>query len=128
MTRMMRQLVLALALGALAACSGGGAAPAGEGISKAAIESPLHLVQRSPNSMGSLVELSAWTTHEADAVAAFDAGFDEFDRLDALLSVWKEGSDVLRLNANAGRGPVAVSADTIAVLKQALQGSEWTGG
>ena len=78
--------------------------------------------------MGSPVELSAWTTREADAVAAFDAAFDEFDRLDALLSVWKEGSDVLRLNAKAGLGPVAVSGDTIIVLKQAVQASEWTAG
>ena len=78
--------------------------------------------------MGSPVDLSAWTAREADAVAAFEAAFDEFDRLDGLLSVWKEGSDVVRLNAAAGRGPVAVSRDTLAVLKQAIQASEWTGG
>ena len=40
----------------------------------------------------------------------------------------EEGSDVLRLNAAAGRGPVAVSHETLAVLQQALQASEWTGG
>jgi thiamine biosynthesis lipoprotein len=107
-------------------CSGGTHIPERAGGAPAPTEA--RVVHRSRMSMGSLVELSAWTTQEADAVAAFDAGFEEFDRLDALLSVWKEGSDVLRLNANAGRGPVAVSADTIAVLKQALQGGEWTGG
>jgi thiamine biosynthesis lipoprotein len=78
--------------------------------------------------MGATVELSAWTTLEADAVAAFEAAFAEFDRLDGLLSVWREGSDVVRLNKAAGRGPVPVSRDTLAVMKQALQASEWTGG
>jgi thiamine biosynthesis lipoprotein len=123
---MLRIAVIVLFAGTLSACSDRTPAPASEQAVRTGAD-PV-LVQRSRMSMGSLVELSAWTTQEADAVAAFDAAFREFDRLDALLSVWKEGSDVLRLNANAGRGPVAVSADTIAVLKQALQGSEWTGG
>src|SRR6185436_8979587 len=57
------------------------------------------LVQRSRVSMGTAVQLSAWTTDEAAAVAAFDRAFLEFDRLDALMSVWKEGSDILRINA-----------------------------
>jgi thiamine biosynthesis lipoprotein len=79
-------------------------------------------------SMGSLVELSARAPSEADAVAAFAAAFAEFDRLDGQLSVWKEDSEVVRLNAHAGRGPVPIGRDTMAVLKQAIQGSEWTGG
>jgi thiamine biosynthesis lipoprotein len=56
------------------------------------------------------------------------AAFAEFDRLDALLSVWKPGSDVLRLNAAAGDAPVRVSGETLDVLEAAQQASEWTGG
>ena len=78
--------------------------------------------------MGAPVQLSAYTTRETDAVAAFDAAFAEFDRLDGLLSVWKEGSDVLRMNASAGRQPVSVSPDTLAVLRQAIQAGDWTNG
>ncbi len=78
--------------------------------------------------MGSDLRLSAWTADESRAVAAFNAVFAEFDRLEALMSVWREGSDIERLNAAAGRSPVAVSADTIAVLREARQISEWTGG
>jgi thiamine biosynthesis lipoprotein len=70
----------------------------------------------------------AWTADEPAALAAFDEGFAEFDRLDALLSVWKEGSDVLRLNAAAGHEPVRVSPDTIAVLQVARQVGDWTNG
>ncbi len=85
-------------------------------------------VERSRVAMGSLLRLSAWTTDEAAAVAAFDQVFREFDRLEALFSVWKPESDVVRINSAAGRQPVAVSADTIAVLEAAAQASDWTGG
>ena len=57
--------------------------------------------------MGSPLQLTAWTRDEPGAVAAFEAVFAEFDRLDRLMSVWKEGSDVTRLNAAAGQAPVA---------------------
>src|SRR5439155_10442193 len=52
----------------------------------------------------------------------------EFERLEALLSVWRSGSDALRINAAAGERPVPVSADTRHVLRIARQISEWTGG
>ncbi len=78
--------------------------------------------------MGSLLRLTAWTADEPAARAAFARVFAEFDRLDGLLSVWRPGSDVLRLNAAAGQGAVAVHEDTRRVLEAARQVSEWTGG
>ena len=78
--------------------------------------------------MGSELRLTAWTADEAGGLSAFDAVFAEFDRLDALMSTWRPGSDVERLNAAAGQHPVPVSSDTIAVLDIARQASEWTGG
>ena len=87
-----------------------------------------HPVERSRVAMGSVLRLSAWTTDDAPAVAAFEQVFQEFERLDSLLSVWRPGSDVTRLNQAAGRQPVEVSSDTVAVLEAAAQASEWTGG
>src|SRR5689334_12900563 len=55
--------------------------------------SPSRLVQRGAPSMGTEIRLSAWTADEASALAAFDAVFKEFDRLEALMSTWKEGSE-----------------------------------
>ena len=78
--------------------------------------------------MGSEVHLTAWTDDEPRASRAFERAFDEFDRLDRLHSVWKDGSDVLRVNAEAGRSPVRVSPETLEVLRVARQVSEWTGG
>ena len=89
---------------------------------------PAALVQRSRVSMGSQLQLSAWTSDEASAVAAFDAVFAEFDRLESLMSVWREGSDIVRLNAVAGDHAVPVSPEIIEVLTIARQVSEWTGG
>jgi thiamine biosynthesis lipoprotein len=42
--------------------------------------------------------------------------------------VWKEGSDVVRLNKAAGMGPVALNADTLNVLAEAQEASELTRG
>lgn len=78
--------------------------------------------------MGSQLRLAAWSTGESTTVAAFDQVFREFDRLEALLSVWKPGSDVVRMNEAAGRQAVTVSPDTVLVLEAAAQASEWTGG
>jgi FAD:protein FMN transferase len=86
------------------------------------------LVERSRVSMGTAVHLRAWTADESAASSAFERVFDEFDRLDALMSVWKPGSDILRINDSAGRSGVAVSGEVREVLHAAQQVSEWTGG
>ena len=90
--------------------------------------SPAHLVDRTHLTMGSELRVTAWTTDAARANEALEAVFGEFDRLDAMLSVWKEGSDIVRLNAAAGEHPVPVSPETREVLGIAHQVSEWTGG
>ena len=78
--------------------------------------------------MGSELRITAWTADEAAVLSAFDAVFNEFDRLESLMSNWRPGSDVERLNAAAGQEPVPVSSDTMSVLEMAQQASEWTGG
>jgi FAD:protein FMN transferase len=86
------------------------------------------LIDRSFVSMGSSLRVAIWTTDEAKAAAAADQVYKEFDRLESLLSVWKPGSDVVRLNAAAGREPVGVSDDTLEVLTAARIGGERTAG
>ena len=86
------------------------------------------LVERARPSMGSELRLTAWTTDEPAAVAGFDAVFAEFERLEALMSVWRPGSDILRLNAAAGDHPIPVSPEVVEVLGVARQVSEWTDG
>ena len=78
--------------------------------------------------MGTMLKVTAWSADEPRAMSAIEAVFADFDRLDTLLSVWKEGSDVLRLNAAAGQQPVPVSPETIEVLGIARDVSDETAG
>jgi thiamine biosynthesis lipoprotein len=78
--------------------------------------------------MGSEVHITAWTADEPGALSAFEAAFDEFDRLDALMSVWKEGSEVERVNRAAGEKPVPIGPEMREVLSLARLASEWTEG
>jgi thiamine biosynthesis lipoprotein len=86
------------------------------------------LVERARLSMGSELRLTASVHDEASAVAAFDAVFQEFDRLESLMSVWRAGSEVLRINEAAGDRAVHVSREVLEVLAIARQVSDWTGG
>ena len=86
------------------------------------------LVERARAVMGTELRLTAWTTDEAAASAAFDAVFGEFDRLEGLMTVWREDSDIQRLNQAAGDHPVPISPDVRDVLLIARQVSEWTDG
>jgi FAD:protein FMN transferase len=78
--------------------------------------------------MGSLLTVTVWTSDEPAATAAIAEVFGEFDRLENLMSTWRTGSDVLRLNAAAGRGPVKLSPEVIEVLGLARHYSDLTGG
>ena len=81
-----------------------------------------HLVERSRPSMGAEAHLSAWTSDEAAAIVAFEEIFTELERLESLMSVWREGSDIVRLNEAAGRAPVVVSDDVMEALQGGARG------
>ena len=55
--------------------------------------------------MGSALRLTAWTSNEAVAQAAFNDVFAEFGRLEQLISTWTAASDVVRINQSAGVRP-----------------------
>jgi thiamine biosynthesis lipoprotein len=114
----LRDAIVTLALAALCWTGCAGAPDAGGGT----------LVERMGLAMGSELEVRAVASDAAAAQSAFAAVFAEFERLDALLSVWKPGSDVLRVNAAAGMQPVAVGPDLIQVLQVARRVSDWTDG
>ncbi|HEY1910268.1 MAG TPA: FAD:protein FMN transferase [Vicinamibacterales bacterium] len=86
------------------------------------------MVERVGVAMGSELHLTASTSDDAAARATFDAVFAEFERLEAQMSNWRPGSDVLRINAAAGEQPVAVAPEVREVLHIARQVSEWTDG
>jgi thiamine biosynthesis lipoprotein len=86
------------------------------------------LVTRTERSMGAEARLMAWTTDEKAARAAFDDAFRELERLEALMSTWRQGSDLVRLNEAAGRQPVKVSQEVFDALRAAVEVGDATSG
>ena len=86
------------------------------------------LVERARLEMGSELRLTAWTNNEPLAISAFEEVFHEFDRLDHLLTTWRDDSDVQRVNAAAGDHPVPVAPEVREVLHLAREASELTEG
>jgi thiamine biosynthesis lipoprotein len=89
---------------------------------------PDRLFVRSAASMGTRVTVSLWTESETEAVRAAALVFDEFRRIDALMTTWREDSDVSRINAAAGGPPVVVSREVVTVIQRAQEVARATGG
>lgn len=86
------------------------------------------IVQRSHTTMGSPLEITIVTEARDIADSVMMKAFAEVDRLDAMMSVWKPGSELLALNQAAGERPVKVSPEMIEVLTEARQAGDWTEG
>ena len=54
--------------------------------------------------------------------------FQEIERLETVLSEWREGSDISKINAQAGQKPVKVSDDTLRVVDAGMDVSAWSRG
>lgn len=82
-------------------------------------------VTRTSFMMGTMITIKVFGPHR---VAAADAVSDMFKRLEDLMSVNIETSEVSQINANAGKQAVKVSEDTFAVMKKAIEYAERTDG
>ena len=78
--------------------------------------------------MGTHVTVRVCPQAGADAQAAADRAFAEFDRLNALWSPFVPTSDVSRINAAPGKAAVLVAEETFVVLERALAASARTKG
>jgi thiamine biosynthesis lipoprotein len=111
--------VLALACAWLGSCSKPVDGPA---------KSEARLIERAGLAMGSELKLTAWSADERGAQTLFDNVFARFDRLDSMMSIWRQGSDILRLNEAAGVHPVSVAPEVLEALQIGQKVSEWTDG
>jgi thiamine biosynthesis lipoprotein len=71
------------------------------------------------SAMGTSVTFKIWTDREAPAKAAMLDALAEIQRIEAMMTTWKDTSEVSKINAAAGASPVAVSAELIEVLQGA---------
>jgi thiamine biosynthesis lipoprotein len=83
------------------------------------------------SAMGTRLNFVAFTSPEVDEArtrAAIDRAVGEIRRLEALMTTWRDDSEISRINQNAGRAPVKVSAETARVIDESLWIGEKSGG
>lgn len=79
----------------------------------------LPIVQRSQPLLGTFVVVAIRSSDRAKVHEAISTAFDEVRRLDAVLSLHRPDSELVRLNSQAGAAAVTVSVDLFRVLQQA---------
>jgi thiamine biosynthesis lipoprotein len=114
-------------LGALGAGVAGAAAP--RWLSASARPSAGEaFIERWSWAMGQPVHLQLFAGSETEGYEAAQAALSELRRVEAVLSRVDGASDLAELNQRAGRGPLVVHADLVAVLEAALRFERATGG
>ncbi|MBK8001888.1 MAG: FAD:protein FMN transferase [Verrucomicrobia bacterium] len=94
--------------------------------------SPLHPpakeIRRAQPLLGTFVVISAIGTNSPSVHRAIDLAFDAVREVDALMSLHRADSELVRLNASASEGPVAVSEELFRVISFAQEVSRQTDG
>lgn len=78
--------------------------------------------------MGTDVTITVVAPTVEKGSAAIDAGMAELRRLDAMMSIYKDDSEITRVNRAAGMKPVKVSPELIEVVQDAAKVSKLSGG
>jgi len=88
-------------------------------------------IQAEGAAMGTHLAFAAFTTPAVDASkvrAAFDAAIAEIRRVEAVMTTWRPDSEISKINAAAGKAPVAVSDETLSIIKDSIHTSEISEG
>lgn len=90
----------------------------------------IEVVRRARPQMGTVfqVTVAARGRARAQIERTVDQALDEVDRLEALLSEWRPGTEISEVNRLAGRSPVRVSPETFAIVEAAHRASVLSGG
>ncbi|NAS11165.1 FAD:protein FMN transferase [Flavobacteriaceae bacterium R33] len=78
--------------------------------------------------MGSTFEITVVAANEEIGYINIEEAIAEVERIEALISSWKEDSETSRINRNAGIRPVKVSLELYKLIERAVQISEITDG
>jgi thiamine biosynthesis lipoprotein len=85
-------------------------------------------VQKTEPVMGTDVTITVVAPSEKEGEAAIDSAMDEIKRLDSMMSLYKDDSQITRVNLAAGEHSVTVSPEMIEVVEEARRVSELSGG
>jgi FAD:protein FMN transferase len=78
--------------------------------------------------MGTMFDIVVYHPSRVDGARAAERAMREIERLDRVLSHFKDDSDLSRLNREAGRGFVTVDPSLYDVVSQSIEWSRRTGG
>ena len=78
--------------------------------------------------MGTEVTVSLWHEDDVRAAQLIDAVFDEAARIDALMSTYKESSEISEVNRDAADAAVETGSELFQVVRRALEIGELTRG
>ena len=126
----MRPYLLPLLAVALVACRDRPSEPDPSARASAGATAPRSskVVEAEFGAMGTSVAFKIWTDREAAAKAAMLDALAEIQRIEAMMTTWKDTSEVSRINAAAGGAPVEVSRDLVDVLLAARSIHDESGG
>ncbi len=85
-------------------------------------------VQKTESMMGTDVTITVVARNAKEGEAAIDAGMAELRRLDAMMSLYKDTSEITKVNLAAGKTPVVVSPEMIEVVEHAEKISALSNG
>ena len=88
----------------------------------------LTLFKKAALSMGTVFEVSAYVANKYEAEKVFNDVFKEINRLDYLMSNYKEESELSEINKNAASEPTTCDNELAYVIEQSLQYSDITDG
>jgi thiamine biosynthesis lipoprotein ApbE len=91
-------------------------------------EQELTLFKKAALSMGTVFEVSVYVANKYEAEEAFNDVFKEINRLDYLMSNYKEESELSKVNKNAASEPTTCDNELAYVIEQSLQYSDITDG
>jgi thiamine biosynthesis lipoprotein len=123
---LVNRTITGIAVAVAVTIAAGLAAPVGR--ASASAEDPDHKIVRTAKAMGTIIQVTFWSDDEAAVASGASAVFDEFERIDKLMTTWLDDSDVSKINAAAGGKAVEVSAEVIEVIERAQEVAKATDG
>jgi thiamine biosynthesis lipoprotein len=85
-------------------------------------------IQKTEAIMGTDVTITVVSGSREEGEFAIDAGMAELRRLDAMMSLYKDTSEITKVNLAAGKKPVKVSPEMIEAVARAIEISDLSGG
>ncbi len=85
-------------------------------------------VQKTESIMGTEVTITVVAKSAAEGSSAIDAAMAEVKRFDRMMSLYKDDSEITKVNLAAGKNPVRVSPEMIEVVEAAQRVSDLTEG